>query len=68
MTVRKTVRPLRAEIFRRKDKLFDFRFVSPNGMTVSSTSQGFSSKGNARRGLNGFLSGIETGVEIVDVS
>jgi uncharacterized protein YegP (UPF0339 family) len=46
---------MRVELFRRKDKLVDFRFVAPNGLTVNSTSQGFSSKGNAIRSVDAFL-------------
>lgn len=67
MTVRKTKRPIRGEVYRRKDKRFDFRFVSPNGLIVSHTTQGFSSRGNAHRGLTSFLDGVATGVEIVDI-
>jgi uncharacterized protein YegP (UPF0339 family) len=58
---------MRVEIFRRKDKLIDFRFVAPNGLTVGSTSQGFSSKGNAKRGVESFLGRLGVKLEVVDL-
>jgi uncharacterized protein YegP (UPF0339 family) len=71
MTPSKTSRKMRVEIFRRKDGLTDFRFVAPNGLTVGSTSQGFSSKGNAKRGVSSFLGrlGLKLdAVELVDLT
>lgn len=67
MTPSKTQRKMRVEIFRRKDKLVDFRFVAPNGLTVGSTSQGFSSKGNAKRGVESFLARLGVKLEVVDL-
>lgn len=67
MTRSKTDRKMRVEIFRRKDKLCDFRFVAPNGLTVGSTSQGFSSKGNAKRGVESFLARLGLTLEAVEL-
>jgi uncharacterized protein YegP (UPF0339 family) len=58
---------MRVELFRRKDKLCDFRFVAPNGLTVGSTSQGFSSKGNAKRGVESFLHRLGLTIDAVDI-
>lgn len=66
MTRSKTDRKMRAEVFRRKDGLTDFRFVAPNGLIVGSTSQGFSSKGNAKRGLVAFLSRLGLTIDAVE--
>lgn len=68
MTKSKTDRKIRAEVYKRKDGLFDVRFVAPNGLLVNSTAQGFSSKGNAKRAIESFEARAKLGFELVDLT